>query len=177
MVPILNFLFLRDSLISSIKFLTFLGKPVSTYIALLSLESETLLITSAVSNAINEEFYGGFITLQGKVTEFKNSYLYLDDGAGEIKIAFGKSKALQNIKLTHGDQIAATGILVTTKSGYHLETRLPDDIQILNQTPPTIEEKTAERGYSNWAGLIPLAILMLVGIANIKKLKKLIPKK
>lgn len=120
------------------------------------------------------EFYAGFVSLEGEVTEFKNSQLYLDDGTAEILVKFSKSKALENIRLTPGDQIKARGILVASKSGHYLETRLADDIEIISQKQileSDGEEKS--RGYSNWAGLIPLGILMAFGIANIKKLKKL----
>lgn len=125
---------------------------------------------------IDYEYFGALAVIEGEVTEFKKSYLYIDDGSGEIKINFAKSNALENIKLSNGDMIRATGIITPTKSEIRLETRLPEDIEIKNQTSIDIPDETDERPTNNWVGLIPLGILMVVGIANLKKLKKLVKK-
>lgn len=131
---------------------------------------------NVTTDEIDYQFFGGLIALEGEITEFKKSYLYLDDDNGEIKVSFSKSQALGNIKLVNGDQVRSVGILTSTKSGYHLETRLPEDIEIINQHPVKNNAEKKERSTNNWAGLIPLAILMVVGIANLKKLKKFVSK-
>jgi len=120
---------------------------------------------------------GAFVIIEGEVTEFKSNYLYLDDGRGEIKVQYEKGGSLSNIKLTAGDKISVRGILTATKEGYRLETRLPDDIEIVKQNVAETENVEEKRPYTNWAGIIPLAILLVLGIANLKKLKKFIPAK
>ena len=126
---------------------------------------------------IDYEFFGGLVKLKAEVSEFKSSYLYADDGHDEIKVQYQKGGSLNNIILAPGDKIIVTGILTAAKAGHRLETRLPDDIEIINQYIAESEPEEEKRPYNNWAGIVPLGLLVVLGIANIKKLKKLIPKK
>ncbi len=74
---------------------------------------------------IGESVEGAFIRVSGEVTEKKASYLYLDDGVGEIKIYFKKNTGLSGSEFQVGQKITVSGIVSETRSGYQL---MPRDI-------------------------------------------------
>lgn len=74
---------------------------------------------------IGESVEGAFIRVSGEVTEKKASYLYLDDGVGEIKIYFKKNTGLSGSEFSVGQKITVSGIVGETRSGYQL---MPRDI-------------------------------------------------
>ncbi|MDD4995050.1 MAG: lamin tail domain-containing protein [Patescibacteria group bacterium] len=131
---------------------------------------------------IGSENIGGLVKISGEITEAKKSYFYLDDGA-EIKVGLAKNRTKNSSTLEIGARASATGILLATEDGFFLETRELNDILVFNEDKPApaatenSPAATSERKRSNYAGLIPLGILVAAGAANIKKLKKLIKNK
>lgn len=74
---------------------------------------------------IGESVEGAFVRVSGEVTEKKASYLYIDDGAGEIKVYFKKNTGLSGSEFQVGQKITVSGIVGETRSGYQL---MPRDI-------------------------------------------------
>ncbi|MBU0648842.1 lamin tail domain-containing protein [Patescibacteria group bacterium] len=142
------------------------------------LEEGEAVARAVALEEISPDYLAGFIEVEGEVTDRKSSYLYLDDGTGELKVYFQKSGAPENIKLESGDKLKVRGILTATKSELRVEPRLPEDMELLNESPLVGEtEKKTGRSYNNLAGLIPLGILVVLGAVNLKKLKKFMPNK
>lgn len=97
---------------------------------------------------VGEDESGKIITVQGEVTEKKSTYLYVDDGSGEIQVTIKKPLAasMKNIKL--GQQIELTGMVLPVQSEYHLIPRFASDIRIPAPTstvPAAETEKTEEK--------------------------------
>jgi PKD repeat protein len=90
---------------------------------------------------IGESVEGAFVRISGEVTEKKASYLYLDDGAGEIKVYFKKNTGLSGSEFQVGQKITVSGIVGETRSGYQLMPRDIADIAYEQTTEMLITKK------------------------------------
>lgn len=91
-------------------------------------ENSSLQPMNIETTEIGESFEGGLISVYGEITEKKASYLYIDDGVGEIKIYFKKNTGLKGSDFEIGQKITVSGILGETRSGYQLMPRDSSDI-------------------------------------------------
>lgn len=77
---------------------------------------------------IGEENEGSLVQMQGEVTEAKSTYLYLDDGTEEVKIALKKGTGLIGTDYLVGEKLQIIGLVGQAKSGYQLMPRNGEDI-------------------------------------------------
>src|SRR3989339_107387 len=94
-------------------------------------KSEPEVIALKISE-IDEKYEGSFLRIEGEVTEKKRSYIYLDDGAEEIKVSFKENANIDSSSFETGDRIAVKGILIERSAGYQLLPRSSEDIELLN---------------------------------------------
>src|SRR3989339_468112 len=94
-------------------------------------KSEPEVIALKISE-IDEKYEGSFLRIEGEVTEKKSSYIYLDDGAEEIKVSFKENANIDSSSFETGDRIAVKGILIERSAGYQLLPRSSEDIELLN---------------------------------------------
>jgi len=74
------------------------------------------------------ESVGAFVKVKGEVTDIKSSYLYVDDGDGEIKVAFKRGANITKGSLLIGDLVEISGVVGQTSSGLQLLPRSQKDI-------------------------------------------------
>jgi len=86
-------------------------------------ESETVVIAD-----IDETLEGKLVSVIGEITEKKTSYLYVDDGGGEIEVVLKKGAGVQTKKFKLGDEIAVTGIVLPSKTGFQIVPRSAEDV-------------------------------------------------
>jgi PKD repeat protein len=99
---------------------------------------------------IGETVEGAFVRVSGEVTEKKASYLYLDDGVGEVKVYFKKNTGLSGSEFNVGQKITVSGIVGETRSGYQLMPRDASDI-VYEQKQEILGAKTEENESSSVA--------------------------
>jgi RecJ-like exonuclease len=78
--------------------------------------------------AIGEPLEGSFVRVHGEVTEIKGSYMYLDDGTGEIKVYFKSATGINKKLVALGDLAEVRGLIHQTKTDYQLLPRSQKDI-------------------------------------------------
>lgn len=100
---------------------------------------------------VGEDESGKIITVQGEVTEKKSTYLYVDDGSGEIQVTIKKplAAAVKNVKL--GQRVEVTGMVLPVQAEFHLIPRFASDIVISasTSTPETAAAANTEEKSSN----------------------------
>lgn len=103
--------------------------------------AEPAVITS---EDVGEPYEGSIISIAGEVTEVKKTYLYLDDGLGEIKVYFKKGAEIDSKNVRPGDLVTVTGIVNQTKAGYQLLPRSANDIAKTGVSPDVVVEVKTE---------------------------------
>lgn len=89
-------------------------------------EAENVFISE-----IDDSQEGTLVSVNGQITEKKTSYLYVDDGGGEIEVVIKKGTGVQTKKFKLGDEIAVTGIVIPSKTGLQILPRSGEDIFVL----------------------------------------------
>ncbi len=84
---------------------------------------------------VGEDTEGGLIQVQGEVTEAKATYLYLDDGTEEIKIALKKGTGLIGTNYLVGEKVQLIGLVGQIKDGYQIMPRSDADIIKIAEAP------------------------------------------
>jgi len=135
---------------------------------------------------IEESLEGSFVKINGEVTEIKGSYMYVDDGSGEIKVYFKKDVGIDKTEFSVGDLVEVKGLVSERKSGYQLLPRFRDDIVKIGlaegfvlQTEDTKEnnqKEVAEKYLTATAGGLTSILLGLLAKARGGVLLKLIKK-
>ena len=92
-------------------------------------ETEIVPLPAEVSN-IGEVYEGGLLEIKGEVTGIKGSYVYLDDGTDEIRVYIRSGSGIDKSIFKEGIQVAITGIVQETKSGYLVSPRDMKDVRI-----------------------------------------------
>ena len=90
---------------------------------------------NVVISEIDESHEGLLVSVSGEITEKKTAYLYVDDGGGEIEVVIKKGTGVQTKKFKLGEEIAVTGIVIPSKTGFQILPRSVEDISILPATP------------------------------------------
>lgn len=83
---------------------------------------------------LEDEDVGRLLVLNGQITEMKSGYLYLDNGAAEIKVVFKKGAAIDKSVLREGDFMKITGVLEIGSTGFELWPRGQFDLEIVSST-------------------------------------------
>ena len=78
---------------------------------------------------INEDNAGALVAVEGEITEVKSTFMYVDDGAGEIKVYFKKNTEIDKKLLKEGGRVKVTGVLEKTSGEWQLWPRGTDDIE------------------------------------------------
>jgi hypothetical protein len=74
------------------------------------------------------ESVGAFVKIKGEVTDIKSTYLYIDDGEGEVKVVFKRGANVTKGSLQIGDLVEVSGIVGQSSSGIQLMPRSQKDI-------------------------------------------------
>jgi len=95
------------------------------------MSSEAKLVSQEVEiGLINENFEGAFVKIRGEVTEVKSTYMYVDDGTNEIKVAFKPGSSIRKGDIVLGSTVSVQGIVSQAQSGYHILPRSQGDIAL-----------------------------------------------
>lgn len=78
---------------------------------------------------LDESLEGSFVQVKGEITELKTSYMFVDDGTGELKVYFKKGAKIQSKDFVLGDLVEVNGLLGNSSKGYQLLPRSMKDIQ------------------------------------------------
>ncbi len=89
---------------------------------------------------MGEIYEGALIAVAGEVTDVKSTSLYIDDGAGEVKIYFKKGAGIDSKSIKPGDLVTVTGIVNQAKTEYQLLPRSQSDIQKTGVSPEAAGE-------------------------------------
>jgi len=74
------------------------------------------------------ESIGAFVKIKGEVTDIKSTYLYVDDGEGEVKVVFKRGANVTKGSLQVGDIVEVSGVVGQSSSGIQLMPRSQKDI-------------------------------------------------
>jgi PKD repeat protein len=96
---------------------------------------------------IGEDLEGYLIKIQGEVLQTKGQTIYLDNGGQELPVYIKTTTAIGKPKFEEGAQLAVTGIVSQTKSGYRILPRYPSDLEII--TPPPSEKEISSINANN----------------------------
>lgn len=122
-------------------------------------------IEKIFTGEISEDYEGLLISTQGTITDRKGSYLYIDDGSGEIRAYIKKETGIKLPKITKlKTKIRITGIISETRSGYRLLPRSQNDIEITN----LLTSKDYENPYVLGASYTPQRIQIPPNTAPIR---------
>lgn len=77
---------------------------------------------------VGDEHIGNLITVAGEVVEQKSTYAYVDDGSDELKIYIKKTSGFSAKIFKEEMEVAVTGILSKTTSGFRLMPRSENDV-------------------------------------------------
>lgn len=141
--------------------------------------AEELPIIESSLDEIMEEWRGGLVRVSGEVTARYASYLYLDDGTEEIKVAFKAGVADVTDNFHEGDMLEVTGILNKSSDVWQILPRSASDLvkkeSNTNSTTTIAENKnnsatatsdTAERYLTATAGGLTSILIGLVARAR-----------
>lgn len=87
------------------------------------------------------------VTVIGRVTRLEASAIWVDDGGGAVRITFGAANGLKRPKVTRGQTVTITGIVIvqsqtsTRPAGWQIQPRGPADVGALAVLRPTATPK------------------------------------
>jgi DNA/RNA endonuclease YhcR with UshA esterase domain len=92
-------------------------------------------------DSMDENMAGGLVEVSGEITEIKSTFMYVDDGADEIKVYFKKNAKIDKQKYTEGENVKVVGILEKTRDEWQVWPRSNDDIESLGMAEEVLGEK------------------------------------
>lgn len=150
----------------------------SEAVDILSLEN-SLEATPVNLDEIHEDTAGALVQVSGEITELKSTFMYLDDGAGEVKVYFKKNTNIDKKLFKEGQKVMVTGVLEKTSSEWQIWPRSNEDIEpvvvpvstsgeVLGEKieTPVVEEKKMNKYLV--ATSIGVVVLLLAILAKIK---------
>ncbi len=90
---------------------------------------------------IDENMAGGLVEVSGEITEIKSTFMYVDNGVGEIKVYFKKNANIDKQNYKEGENVKVVGILEKNKDEWQLWPRSNDDLQSLGMAKEVLGEK------------------------------------
>ncbi len=88
---------------------------------------------------LSENIQGGLVKVSGDVTAVKSSYVYLDDGQGEVMVYFKTGAGINKKVFKTDGQAEAIGILQLVNDIWQVWPRGNSDIKILNLASSTVD--------------------------------------
>lgn len=104
----------------------------------------SLAVGSSSLAGLDESRLGGLIKIKGIITELKSSYMYVDDGSGEIMVNFKTGAKIDAKKFKKGENIEVIGILEQGRKEWQLWPRSPGDIKLLSLSEPVMPAARSE---------------------------------
>lgn len=95
---------------------------------------------------IDESLAGGLVRTEGEITEIKSSFMYVDNGSGEMVVYFKQGSKIDKRKFTEGENVRVTGVLEQTKTGWQIWPRSNSDIESLGPSEDLLKKQTASTG-------------------------------
>lgn len=95
-----------------------------------TITSVPVLPHTLLAAEVGEMYEGGFVEIVGEIVGVKGSYVYLDDGTGEVKVYIRGGSGIDKKMFEEGVRARVSGILQETKSGYQLSPRDHTDVSI-----------------------------------------------
>ncbi len=96
------------------------------------LDTERPLVPTRVTSlTLGKEPTGSLVEVSGEITEIKSTYMYVDDGEGEVLVYFKKGAAIAYKDLKVGQEVGVTGILEKAAKGLQVLPRAMEDIEVL----------------------------------------------
>ena len=117
---------------------------------------------------IDDALLGGLVQVGGEMTEIKSSFMYVDDGLGEMQVYFKKNARIDKSKLKEGERVRVTGILEKVNGKWQLLPRGNEDIEPVQPVEGEVlgekiaENKSRQYGAITFIGLGLLAVLFII---------------
>jgi DNA/RNA endonuclease YhcR with UshA esterase domain len=117
---------------------------------------------------IDDALLGGLVQVEGEMTEIKSSFMYVDDGLGEVQVYFKKNAGIDKSKLKEGERVQVTGILEKVNGKWQLLPRGNEDIEPVQPVEGEVlgekiaENKPRQYGAITFIGLGLLAVLFII---------------
>ncbi|MDD2758163.1 MAG: lamin tail domain-containing protein [Patescibacteria group bacterium] len=125
---------------------------------------------------VNEENLGALVKIAGEITEIKTNYLYLDNGAGEIKVYFKKGATIDKNNFKEGENVEVMGVVEQSAGELQLWPRAMADIVSFGPSADLLKNQqtatgnnsqgTAEKYLTATAGGLSALILALLARAR-----------
>jgi len=121
---------------------------------------------------------GALISVSGEVTEVKSSYIYLDDGTGEIKMYLKKGTGLSTKQYAIGDNLKVKGVLIDSSKELQIQPRFREDIVIqkMQVAGEKIANQSVASGFDYWHAILFSSTIFFAsywlrhsGVASLKK--------
>src|SRR3989339_1335477 len=120
------------------------------------------------------ETVGALVKIKGEGTEMKSTYLFIDDGEGEVKVAFKRGANITKGGLQIGDLVEIIGIVGQSSSGIQLLPRKMMDIvktghieeDLLAGSAQADKDKTTETYLTATAGGLTSILISLAAKAR-----------
>ena len=124
-----------------------------------------------VLSEISEENTGSLVGFTGEITEIKTNYMFVDDGAGEIKVYFKKGAVIDKKIFKEGSGVDIVGVAEIANGEVQIWPRSDNDIMIGVTTTKSVQgekiesdnnsKKTAEKYFIVTLGGLSVVILGL----------------
>jgi DNA/RNA endonuclease YhcR with UshA esterase domain len=138
---------------------------------------------------IEDSMVGSLVEISGEITEMKSTFMYVDNGADEIKVYFKKNTRIDKQKFKEGENVKVAGILEKVKDEWQLWPRSKDDLESLGMAGEVLGEKINMVNQDNTsekyllvtvAGVVSLLLGFLAkakGAVVLSRINKLLGKK
>jgi DNA/RNA endonuclease YhcR with UshA esterase domain len=117
---------------------------------------------------IDDALLGGLVQVGGEMTEIKSSFMYVDDGLGEMQVYFKKNARIDKSKLKEGERVRVTGILEKVNGKWQLLPRGNEDIELAQPVEGEVlgekiaENKSRQYGAITFIGVGLLSVLFII---------------
>ncbi|MBI2038183.1 MAG: lamin tail domain-containing protein [Candidatus Magasanikbacteria bacterium] len=132
---------------------------------------------------IDDSVAGALVQVEGEITEIKSTFMYVDNGAGEIKVYFKKNAKINKQQFKEGEHVRVIGILEKVQDEWQVWPRSSQDLESLG-AGEVLGEKIEDQNLNNApnrylivtsVGIVGLFLALLVktkGVALVGWLKK-----
>ncbi len=97
---------------------------------------------------IDDSMAGALIQMEGEITEIKSTFMYVDNGAGEIKVYFKKNAKIDKQQFKEGQRVRVIGILEKVQDEWQVWPRSAEDLESLG-AGEVLGEKIEDRNLQN----------------------------
>ena len=106
------------------------------------LATRKIVSTTALSlDELDEGLVGTLVKISGEITEIKNNFMYVDDGADEAVVYFKKGAKINKKKFQEGENVEIVGVLEQAKTGLQVWPRSQNDLISLGPSEDLLKKQ------------------------------------